>query len=165
LVYGYNLKNGNTQSCGCYKIDRTKEANSTHGRSRTAIYHIYYGLLDRCFNPENKRYSHYGARGITVDSSWLGEAGFERFCEDMGPRPSRKHSIERRDNNGAYGPNNCRWATQKEQSRNKRSNRLVSYKGETKPLSQFCEELGLPYRTIWWRINAGWSAKQAFEGL
>lgn len=160
---GYNLRNGNTRSCGCYKIDRTKEANTKDGRTKGRVYYIYYGMLDRCFSKNSERYDLYGGRGITVCPEWLGESGFETFARDMGPRPSSKHSVEREDNNGPYNKANCVWATQKQQCRNKRDNVFFESGGQKKCLAEICEDAGLPVSRVWWRLNAGFSLEQALS--
>lgn len=160
IVYGYNLKNGNTASCGCLKIEATKLANSTHGKSRTREYNVYCTILARCYSRTNQRYKWYGKRGITVARRWLGKGGFENFLVDMGPKPTSKHSIERIDNDGPYCPSNCRWATQKEQSRNKRTNRVIEIAGRKMCLKQLCEELDIPYSRTAWRLKAGWDIER-----
>lgn len=161
VVFGYNLKNGNTSSCGCFKIQRTKENNSTHGRSRTNLYHQYSGMLSRCLSVTNFRYPLYGARGITVCERWLGPDGFLHFVDDMGPRPSLKHSIEREDNDGPYSSKNCRWATQKEQMRNRRGNVFVEVRGSRMLLLDYCESMGVPFNRIRARLHAGWNVEHA----
>lgn len=121
-----DLKSGNTSSCGCYKIEATKVANSTHGmsisvsrgRKATTEYQIWRGMKGRCELPKHASYKYYGARGIKVCDRW--SSSFENFFADMGPRPSAKHSLDRIHNDGDYEPDNCRWATGKVQFRNQR---------------------------------------------
>lgn len=89
-----------------------------HNASKTSEYRAWCGIRQRCFNPANCRYEGYGGRGITVCDRW--NQSFLAFFEDMGPRPSPNHSIDRIDNDGNYEPSNCRWATRSQQQRNKR---------------------------------------------
>jgi hypothetical protein len=109
-----NLKSGNTKGCGCRV--------STHGLSKLPEYRIWKGIKQRCLNPRCSGYSHYGAKGITIDKVW--ESSFLAFYQDMGSRPSPQHSIDRYPNNqGNYEPGNCRWATPKQQRANQRPRR------------------------------------------
>lgn len=98
------------------------ESNRTHGESfpPTPEYLTYHAMLQRCLNPDHQSYSGYGGRGITVCKRWLGKNGFHHFLVDMGRRPSKKHSLDRIDNDGRYTPKNCRWATRTQQQRNRR---------------------------------------------
>ncbi len=160
IIIGRNLKNGNTKSCGCLY----REGNNTkHGHStRTKMsktYSTWQGMIQRCTNPNNKRYQDYGGRGIKVCQKWL---KFINFLEDMGEPPSNKHQIDRIDNDGNYCKENCRWATSKEQNRNSRNNRLITYKGKTQCLIELAEEYQIPYTILLDRINRlGWSIEKA----
>lgn len=160
VVYGYNLKNGNTESCGCFKIEATKLANSTHRKSKTRLYGVYCCILSRCYNVNDRRYLSYGGRGIYVCDRWLGKGGFENFLIDMGPRPT-KYSVERQDNDGSYSPENCVWADHKTQSNNKRTNTVFTYRGETLTVTQLCEKYELPVGRIFARLRIGFSIDDA----
>lgn len=123
-VQAYNLRCGQTKSCGCYHKKRTSETSITHGMSRFSDgkirpeFNAWIGIKTRCYNKNRPEYERYGGRGIIVCDRWLDS--FDNFFEDMGARPSPKHSIDRIDVNGDYEPSNCRWTTDTIQARNQR---------------------------------------------
>lgn len=117
IVQASHLKSGRIKSCGCLRNETSKKVNITHGKSKTPEYKTWCGMIKRCQNRNCTGYSDYGGRGIAVCERWL---KFENFLEDMGMRPSKYHSIERKNVNGNYEPDNCKWASPTEQSRNTR---------------------------------------------
>lgn len=160
LVATFNtLRRGNTRSCGCFKNELIGKRQRTHGRSRTPEYRSWCAMKDRCGNPNNQDFHHYGGRGITVCPQW--EFSFETFLADMGPITDGRNTIERIDTNGNYEPGNCRWATQKEQTRNKRTNRLITVNGETHPVGVWAERFNIDQRLICERLNRGWPPEEA----
>lgn len=154
---GNALSSGATKSCGCLKAIGRKP---THGMCKTSEYNIWAGMVARCNNPNKHNYYKYGGRGITVCKRWL---KFENFYKDMGPRPTLKHEIDRKDNNKGYFPGNCRWATRSENNRNTRHNHLLTYKGETKCIAAWSEETGIHEGTLRTRIRKGWSPERVIE--
>lgn len=147
---------GHTKSCGCLQKDTVSKLCSeriTHGSTRSVEYNTWCKIKSRCQNPRDTKYPDYGARGITVCERW--DSGFEAFLADMGRKPHPSASIDRIDVNGNYEPSNCRWASPKEQARNKRNHRMVEHNGQTMPLSQACELSGVNYRSALYRLNHG----------
>ena len=123
------LVRGSTKSCGCLSRENSRTRSSQmfkkHGQTKSLIHRIWSQAKQRCFNPKNAKYPSYGGRGISMCERWRND--FSAFVEDMGPRPSPKHSIDRwPDNDGNYEPGNCRWATSKEQRANQRPARRAS---------------------------------------
>lgn len=120
-------------------------------------------MKQRCANPKNTSYKNYGSRGIKICDEWAGRDGFAAFLCDMGLKPTSSHMLERIDNHKDYGPENCRWATRKEQNRNHRGNRLITYCGHTKPLVQWEEDLGMVTGILSARLCRGWSIERALS--
>lgn len=136
-VRGDHLTSGHTVSCGCY--------TTSHLKSRTPEYRSWAAMMNRCNNRNVRAYQNYGGRGVSVCNRWR---DFTAFLEDMGPRPSPGHSIDRIDNNGNYEPGNCRWATKIEQARNTRRSVMVEVAGEFVNLSEVAKRTGLSRSTI-----------------
>jgi len=131
----------------------------TVGGKPTPEYRAWVQMKGRCLNPSQPNYKYYGARGIRVCDRWL--HSFEKFFEDMGPRPAPGYTLERRDNDGDYTPENCYWATWLQQARNRRRNRAITFNGETKILSEWAEAIGISVGTLYARISRGWSVERA----
>lgn len=136
-----------------------------HGLSGTVEANTRNNIVDRCYNPRNKSYRDYGARGVSVCDRWrFGESGktaVECFVADMGFRPTAKHSIDRIDPRRGYEPGNCRWLHVSEQNTNKRNTLMVSVDGETIPLAIAVKGAPVPYKTALERIQRGWPHKEA----
>lgn len=166
IVSASKLKNGNTSSCGCLRIEVTRIRNLKHGQAtkklHTSEYNIWIGIHTRCKKTTHPYYKDYGGRGITVCKRW---DSFENFFADMGKKPLPKLSIDRIDNDKGYSPENCKWASFKQQARNRRGNRVVTFEGVTACLAEHCERLNLSvkYEQIRVRLAKGWSVKEAFS--
>ena len=161
IIFATNLLRGETRSCGCLQIQNTRLRFRTHGmsgRNKTRAYESWQQMKRRCQNPKNKSFRNYGARGIKICPEW---EIFENFYRDMGDRPP-KHSLDRKDNNGPYSPENCRWATCHEQNSNKRTNRMLSFNGMTFTMKEWSRQIGIKYTTLHMRLTQyGWSVEKA----
>jgi hypothetical protein len=151
IVSGWRLRNL-TKSCVC--------SITKHGKSNSALYNLWMSMNSRCKATKGENYHNYVLRGITVCERWR---DFEEFESDMGARPSKNHSIDRKDNSKGYEPGNCYWATPEQQMRNKRKNRIVNYQGEMMTLAEAAEKSGINYSTAKSRLNAGLSEEEAFS--
>lgn len=159
-VLAQDLRNGHTTSCGCRKLEITSRgANRSHGMSKTPEYTTWCSIMARCKNLSDPR---YGGRGIRMFQGWLGERGFERFYEHVGPKPSPNHQLERINNDGHYEPGNVRWATRIENSRNKRNTRMLTWNGRTQAITDWADEVGISSANIRNRIDhCGWTVEKA----
>lgn len=142
-----------------------EKSHPKHGHScrggTTTTYRSWRQMLSRCYYAKNDpSFQDYGGRGITVCDRWR---DFRNFLTDMGDRPEG-FTLDRFPNvNGNYEPGNCRWATMKQQAVNRRSNRLITFNGETKALQTWAEERGLHHRTLWNRLARGWGLDDALN--
>jgi hypothetical protein len=173
-VLAWSLRYAVSLSCGCYHDEiRKAGTNTRHGRVYTREYRSYWGMKQRCYQESSTARHNYADRGITVCARWL--ESFENFFADMGPCPSKTHSVDRKDNNSGYfcgkpecpdcGPlhrePNCRWATPTEQARNTRRNRLIEFQGRTQTIAGWSSETGLTMNCIGWRLKQGWTIEAA----
>lgn len=153
------LTQGKAKSCGCIK---GKDSHPRHGyrlRDDTApTYQSWTAMKSRCCCVGDQAYSQYGGRGITVCERWM---RFEGFLADMGDRPDGT-TIDRIDNDGNYEKSNCRWATRKQQQRNRHNNRMVTFNGDTRCVSEWAEIVGINVSTLWCRLTRSrWSVEKA----
>ncbi len=130
-----------------------------HGYTGTRIYHVWQAMRARCEKPKTKQFADYGGRGIRVCERWL---VFENFLADMGEPPPGM-TIERRDNNAGYSPENCRWATRREQQNNRRDNRLLTFDGRTQTLTCWAKQFGIDGRALAKRLARGWPIGEALQ--
>lgn len=158
VVLGH-LTQGKARSCGCLRAEKNVARTRTHGMSRSPEYQAYRNALYRCTREADVRFASYGGRGIKFCF-----ASFQEFIGHIGPRPSPQHSLDRIDSDGNYEIGNVRWATAEKQSRNKTSNRMVAVNGEQRPLVEWAEIYGVPYKKAFERIfYGGWSPERALE--
>lgn len=158
-VLAYSLKNGITRSCGCFNIERAIETNTTHGQANTKLYGVWCAIKRRCYKAYDKRYKNYGNRGIVMCEEW--KNNFQSFYRWSMANGYKEHlTIDRIDNNGNYEPSNCRWATNKEQSRNKTNNHIIEYNGEKMTAVEFAEKYNINYSTLLTRL---WRKQDIFN--
>jgi len=157
------LINGQTTSCGCFRSESSSERvsilNTTHGLSNDDLYRTWQGMMSRCYNQNNEKYKDYGGRGITVCERWH---DVRNFIEDIISKPENV-TIDRKNVNGNYEPNNVQWASDKEQQNNKRNNVMVFFEGQKMTVTQAAEKSGIPRTTIFNRINSGKSDEELFK--
>ena len=139
-------------------MEDKKHHQYRHGGRGTDEYRIWRHMRTRCENKNSPAYVWYGERGISICERWL---DFKNFIEDMGSRPSKKHTLDRIDVHGNYEPSNCRWATMKTQQRNRSNNVTYTYKGVTATLAELCEIHGCKYTTVHMRLTKGASIELA----
>lgn len=154
VLYKYTVINGTSK--GCHKCV-SRDAFTIHGMCNSGEYKVWQNMKKRCLNKNSDKYKYYGGRGITVCDEWL---EFKNFYRDMGDRPEGT-SIDRIDNNRGYSKENCRWATQSEQTRNQSKSKYVIYKGERMNLSALAELCQINYVVLKKRINSGWSVEDS----
>lgn len=154
-----SLMFGSTRSCGCLIRAKIINRNTIHGGCGTSEYRSWLEMNHRCHNKKASNYCDYGGRGIQVEDSW--RRSFVAFLNDMGRKPSPKHSIDRVDNNGGYNKENCRWSTKREQANNKRNNLNITVGSETKTLAQWTRFKCYTGNLIGDRLRRGWSPNDA----
>ena len=153
IVVADKLKSGSTKTCGCGRRNRLASISTTHGMSDTKEYRAWRSMINRCYNDTQMSYHLYGGRGIKVCDSW--RSSFENFIEHVGIAPSRQHSLDRIDPNGDYEPSNVRWATAKQQSNNRRSNRYVKTPSGDMTVSEIAAAFGVKYDVIYRLVTLG----------
>lgn len=161
IVPTTSLRKEITRSCGCLRKENSTKLWQKHGLSEKPEYGVWAGIKQRCYNEKEPSYPDYGGRGIAMSDDW--KESFEAFYQDMGPRPTPNHTIERNNNNLDYASGNCSWITRKEQASNRRSNIYYELGGEVKTLMQWCEELELKYHTVYARLKRGMSFEEALQ--
>lgn len=160
-VRACHLRSGHTVSCGCVG-DSNGGRNKTHCMSASPEFSTYNNMIARCTRPSLKAYKNYGGRGINVCQDWLGDGGFQRFFDHVGPKPSPAHTLDRIDTNGNYEPGNVRWATRLEQIETRRMAVYVTFLGERHFLMNLCERFSVRYQTAYRMMKRGLSGDEIF---
>ncbi len=151
VISGVSLRRGNSKSCGCLCIDRSRVVNRVHGMKNTRTYRIWSGMKNRCVCSTSKDFKRYGARGITLCPEWM---MFEAFHVDMGNPPDGM-TLGRIDNNKGYCKENCRWESPKQQARNRRGNVIACVDGTEKTCAEWDEDFGFYPGTVAKRFKKG----------
>lgn len=148
------------RSCGCLRSETSAAKAYKHGMSGSPEWRVWAHIRQRCHNPTDAAFAHYGGRGIRVCDRW--RESFDVFYEDMGPRPEGT-TIDRIDNDGDYEPGNCRWAPKQTQVENRRVTKRLTIRGETKLLTEWASELGIPRYRIYERLARGATDEEALR--
>jgi hypothetical protein len=155
-----NLRLAKGDRCTCAIREKTRARRRSHGESGNPEYRAWSEMKTRCENQASTSYADYGGRGIQIDPRWA--TSFETFLADMGRKPTPRHTLDRRDTEKGYGPDNCRWATQREQQNNRRNNHLLTHEGITLTTSEWARRVGLSPDALERRLNLlKWSVEKA----
>lgn len=162
-VRGDQLKSGSSKSCGCLNSELVKIRalkKSAEGRVKDErLYNIWQGMRQRCYDENAMEYHRYGARGIAVCNKWLNSySEFKKWSLRNGYHENL--SIDRKDNDGNYEPENCKWSTPKQQANNRRNSIFITYEGETKTLAQWSEKTKIAYSCLYRRYKSDWPVKK-----
>jgi len=152
-----HLRGGQTTSCGCFRREHQSKQAHRHGLWKTKAYSSWHCMMKRCYDPKDISYPNYGGRGIRVIDRWH---DVRNFVADMGEPPAG-HSIDRKDGNKGYEPDNCRWAPKLKQNNNRRGVQQIECDGQTKTIREWSDVSGVKHATIDARLRKGWSAKDA----
>lgn len=163
-VRSQSLREGVTSSCGCFNREQKRDIcirrNTTHGESGSAEYRTWCAIKERCATPSHWSYRKYGARGVRVCQRWI--ESYDAFLADMGRKPTPEHTLDRYpDPNGGYEPDNCRWATQRQQQNNRTNNRILEFRGERRTLAEWAAIVGIKPATISRRLFFKWPVERA----
>lgn len=152
IVYGGNLRNGSSRSCGCLQTERVRDRHTTHGMSRSKEYRTWYSMKARCDKEGN-------SRAPALCDRWA--ESFESFVEDMGPAPGKEYNMDLIDSTKGYTPENCRWSDKPDLQSNKSNNRYLELNGQSMTLSKWARSLGMSRQALHSRLHKGWSIEKA----
>ena len=157
-VTAHDLESGKVQSCGCLYKDSNKDTNRTHGKTGERIYRIWLSMRQRCNYQQGREYHNYGGKGVSVCEEW---SDFQSFYEWAIANCYRDDlTIDRKDGTKGYSPENCRWATMKEQQNNRSNNIRISINGEEKTISEWSKITGISRSTLEWRVKHNWTESE-----
>lgn len=160
-----DLKSGNTKSCGCIVKEKTSQMFTKHGDSNSRLYKVWKSMIKRTINPKDENYKYYGEKGIKVCDEWLNYINFKNWAIKEGydaNAPYGEYTLERKEVKGDYCPENCKWATMKEQANNKTNSVFVTFNNETHTYAEWDNILGFNRGTTESRIKIlGWEVERA----
>lgn len=160
IVRASSLKRGTTTSCGCLQKQIASKINTKHGMTGTRLYQTWKNMVGRCYYKSHTSYKYYGGRRIQVCEEWKNDfVSFYNWAINNGYTDNL--TLDRINTDGDYEPNNCRWVSMRENDRNRRTNKLLTYNGETHCYTEWEELLNLGRGVIWYRLNNGWSIEKA----
>lgn len=152
----YGITKGNVRSCGCWRGKFRKLATGH------PLYHLWYEMIGRCYDPNHQAYNSYGGRGIIVCDKWKNDIeAFAQWALENGW--NQKLHMDREENNGNYNPDNCRFVTAQVNMNNRRDNRILTYKEVTDTMANWARKINIPYQTFARRILSGWTVERAIE--
>ena len=167
IVIRGNLKRGHTSSCGCFQKEPTAAAHYIHGKTDSRVFNSWRSMIQRCCNEKDVAFSKYGGRGVRVCDRWNSSKGgsFQNFLTDMGEPPTDEHTLDKDKlgNGMLYSPETCCWLDRSGQARHRRSNRMLTYNGQTKCVSEWAEAIGIKRDVIYDRLRRSWSVEKALS--
>lgn len=158
---GSSLRSGNNRSCGCFRRESEKTRCITHGGTNTRLYHIWVNMIQRCSNANRPDFLRYGGGGVQVCEDWKNFESFQEWSLANGYQEWL--TIDRKDNNKGYSPENCRWADVITQANNKRTNHYLEYNGKRLTIAQWASTLGVNPKTLSTRLCRGWSIERTLN--
>lgn len=158
-VTGSSLRSGATRSCGCLNRGVSVGLLASRRSQKHPLRQVWSDIIKRTTIESATGYENYGGRGITICDRWLNS--FKAFLDDMGPRPSKDHSVDRINNSLGYSPENCRWATRKQQSNNRRTNKVFTINGVSRTVAEWADATGINRNTMYYRFRSGWDPADA----
>lgn len=163
IIRGSSLTGGISKSCGCLAKEVASKKQTKHSGFGTRLYNVWDSMRQRCNNPKNKAYHNYGGRGVKICEEWNDYLKFKEWAYANGYDEMAEKGVctlDRINNDGPYSPDNCRWCSMKQQSRNKRDTIIIDYQGETHSLKEWAEITGIQYATLWRRYSNGSSPEE-----